>query len=245
MRFSYNWLQSYFEDPLPDPQKIAEALTMHSFEVEEVEKAGDDFLFSIDVLPNRAHDCFSHFGVAREIGILLNKPLKRSPFKEALPEYPSAERVFIEVDSPELCPRYSAALVSGVKIGPSPEWLRKRLESIGQKSINNVVDVMNYVMLDIGQPLHAFDFEKLTLDGGAVAIKVREARAGEKMLSLDGVERALEEGMLLITDGNSDKPIALAGIKGGADTAIDERTQYVLIEAANFSPANIRKTTKK
>jgi phenylalanyl-tRNA synthetase beta chain len=245
MKISYNWLQSFFDQKLPDPKEVAERLTSHSFEVEGLEQlSGGDAIFDIDVLPNRAHDCLSHYGIAREIAALWEIPLARDPLRAALPSWPSAERLAVFVSDENFCPRYSALLIENVQVGPSPDWLVERLAALGQRSINNIVDATNYVMLSIGQPLHAFDFKKLTITAGAASIGVRPARAGEKIVTLDEAERALPEGTLLVVDGGSDTAIAIAGIKGGMATAIDAHTEHIVLESANFAPVSTRKSAQ-
>ena len=151
----------------------------------------------------------------------------------------SASLTSVEIKDPDLCPRYAARLVRGVKIGPSPDWLAKRLETIGQRPINNVADITNYVLHELGQPLHAFDFEKL----GGRRIVVRRAAPGEKLKTLDGVERTLTGDMLVIAD--AEKPVALAGIMGGEDSEISTQTTDVLIESAYFDPHSVRQTARQ
>ena len=193
-------------------------------------------------------DLNSVIGIAREIAALTGNPL-RLP-EPALPETAApgspnaADLVAVRLEDPELCPRYTARVVRGVKIGPSPDWLRNTLEKVGVRSINNVVDVTNYVMLEVGQPLHAFDYHLLAkLWTGRPTIVVRRAAEGEKFVTLDGQERTLTNQMLLIADET--KAIALAGIMGGQNTEINPNTADVLIESAYFKPQNIRATSKK
>lgn len=209
-------------------------------------RPGGDVVFDLEITPNRP-DLNSVIGIAREIAAQAGRPL-RLPAVEVT-EQPDAPRVeslvAVRVEDATLCPRYTARVVRGVKIGPSPDWLRATLEKVGVRSINNVVDVTNYVMLECGQPLHAFDYHLLARPADADArpvIVVRRAREGEKFVTLDGVERALSAEMLLIAD--AEKGIALAGVMGGQNTEIHERTSDVLIESANFAPANIRRTSK-
>src|SRR6185436_18890306 len=151
----------------------------------------------------------------------------------------AADVTSVEINDPDLCPRYAARLVRGVKIGPSPDWLVKRLETIGQRPINNVADITNYVLHELGQPLHAFDFEKL----GGRRIVVRRANSGEKLKTLDGVERTLTNDMLVIADG--EKAVALAGIMGGEESEISNQTKDVLIESAYFDPHSVRLTARQ
>lgn len=240
MLVSYNWLQKYFNDKLPNSDKIAEGIVFHSFEVESVSKKDDDTIFDIKVLPDRAHDSLSHFGIAREISVIFNLPIK--------PEIKEFPKIFSNEGKTELkikneeqkdCRRYIGRIIRNVKVGPSPEWLRKNLEVIGQKSINNIVDVTNYVMFDLGNPIHAFDLDKL--DGSEIII--RKSKIGEKILTLDKKEVGLDEDVLVISD--SKDPLAIAGIKGGNKAEVDINTSNLVIEVANFDPVLIRKTTKK
>lgn len=238
MKFSYNWLQSFFEKKLPNPEELAEFLTMHSFEVEEVSAKGDDWILDIDILPNRAHDCLSHFGVAREISGIINVPLLI--FNKFLTKKFSNTKgpLQVRVDS-SLCPRYSAYVIEGVKIADSSEWIKERLAAMGQKTINNVVDITNYIMWELGQPLHAFDFSKIR----GARMTVRLSKNGEsKLETLDGAKHDLGSDTIIIED--SERIIDLAGIKGGANTEINKDTTIVVFQAAIFDPALIRKTTK-
>lgn len=245
MKVSYEWLQSYFDSALPKPKNLAELLTHNSFEVEKIENRGKDSIIEIDVLPNRAHDCLSHRGIAKEISTIINKPLKNDPLGKSEKNLPQSRVLSVTVKDSKLCRRFSAAVVRGVKVGHSPQWLKQRLEAIGQKSINNIVDATNYVMFDIGQPLHAFDMDKLEGKGGRYDITVRVGEENEKITTLDGSEYAIGTDTLLITDGNSGKPIGIAGVKGGRQAEVNEHTQNIIIEAANFSPANVRRTSQK
>ncbi len=167
MQFSYNWLQSFFEKKIPEAEKLADVLTMHSFEVKgfkniNLPSGTPDIIFDIDVLPNRAHDCFSHLGIAKEISALFNMPLKVAPRPKLEILKERAEKYLeLEVQNPDLCKRYIAGIMVDIKVGPSPSWMQERLMAVGQKPINNIVDSANYVMLETGQPLHAFDMNKL------------------------------------------------------------------------------------
>jgi phenylalanyl-tRNA synthetase beta chain len=154
------------------------------------------------------------------------------------------DAIAVTLEDATLCPRYIAGHITGIKVGPSPDWLKQGVESIGQRSINNVVDATNVVMFNIGQPLHAFDASKLTQKDGKFHIVVRKAYKGEKLMALDNKEYALEEQMLVIADGNADQPIGIAGIKGGTPAAITESTTDIIIESANFSGVAIRKTAQ-
>jgi len=241
MKISREWLQSYFEKPLPDAGVLADALTFHAFEIESVE--GE--VLDVKVTPNRGHDCLSYRGIAKELSAILNLPLVPHPYGITdVSLEPKTDALKVTIENPQLCPRFTAAYIKGIKVGPSPDWLRTALESIGQKSINNVVDATNYVMFNIGQPLHAFDAAKLTEKEGVRALDVRMAKNEEKMLGLDDKEYALASSMLVIADGNTGEAVSIAGIKGGKPTGIDEATTAVVLEAANWDGVTIRKTSQ-
>jgi len=240
MNFSYNWLQSFFKDKLPRPEKLAESLIMHSFEISEVKKLNKDWLLDIDVLSNRGPDCFSHLGIAREISAItgLKKAADIYQLKEDK-ETRAKDFIKIEVKDKNVCQRYTARVVIDAKIGFSPKWMRERLEVCGLKPINNIVDIVNYVMLETGQPLHAFDGKKL--EGRKILI--RFAGQDEKITTLDGEKYDLEKETLVIAD--SKKPLAIAGIKGGKIPEIDLETKVIVLESANFNPRVIRRTSKR
>lgn len=248
MKISYNWLQNYFEEKLPTPEKVSEGIIFHSFEVEEMEKVGDDTIFDIKILPDRAHDCLSHWGIAKEISaifdILISSPngFLKQIRTEALPlESPRqglGESLQIEIQD-EKCLRYMGRIVRNIKVGPSPNWLKEKLEVIGQKSINNIVDTANFVMFDLGQPIHCFDFDKLK----SPIIKVRNGKVGEKITTLDKKEINLDDSILVIAD--EIEPLAVAGIKGGNKAEVDNNTKNIVIEVANFNSTTTRKTAKK
>ncbi|MBZ9577799.1 phenylalanine--tRNA ligase subunit beta [Patescibacteria group bacterium] len=237
MIFSYNWLKDYTK--LPKPDKLVELLTMHSFEVEEVKKAGKDYILDIDVLPNRSHDCLCHWGVAREISAITDKdlePLKRKKIKK---EKGEIKPISLKIKCPKLVPRYSAIIVEGVKVGSSPKWLKERIESVGLRSINNIVDLTNYVMLETGQPLHAFDYEKIK----SSQMVLRKSKKGEKLVTLDDSRHTLDEGMLVIEDRN--RLIDLVGIMGGKLSETSSTTKNIVLQAGNFDRQTIYKTARK
>ena len=161
MLFSYNWLKEYLQGKTPAAQKVADLLCFHSFEIEGLEKKGNDWLIDIDVLPNRAHDCFSHIGIAQEIAILTGNKFVIPKTTLKIKQGKVSDLLALKVESKDDCPRYTAQLISGVKVGESPKWLKERLSLLGLKPINNIVDITNYVMLETGQPLHAFDLDKI------------------------------------------------------------------------------------
>lgn len=248
MKFSYNWLQDYFEEKLPKPQDLADLIIEHSFEVEGVEEIDlsngvKDFLLDIDVLPNRSHDCLSYLGMAKEVAVLTGLKVKYPEIKLSVKDGLKNKNFFdLEVEDSKLVPRATKRLVMGVKIGESPKWLVERLESMGQRSINNIVDITNFVMFETGQPVHAFDFDKLS-GKDKKKILIRQAREGEKVATLDGKEFELDESVTIISDG--DNPLDIAGIKGGLASGIDENTKNVVLSVCNFKGANIRKTSRK
>jgi len=203
-------------------------------------------IMDAEVTSNRP-DCMGHLGVARELAAGLDRPLTRDfmPAFTGTADPPGREMVEVSIDEPDLCSRYIGGVIKGVKVGPSPEWLRRRLRACGVRPINNIVDIGNYVMLEYAQPLHVFDLAKLFGGGRGKAIpeiRVRRARAGEKLLCLDGVERELTPDMLVIADGR--QPVALAGIIGGETSAVTSETVDVLLEAGNFSGPSIRQTAR-
>jgi len=235
MKFSYNWLQSFFEKNLPNAENLAELLTMHSFEVETIDRKGNDFVFDIDVTANRP-DCFAHLGIAREISAILGFKLKELEIK--LKET-GKTKVDIDIQDKNDCPRYVASIIENIKVQASEKYIQERLRSCGVEPINNIVDSANYVMLETGQPLHIFDFDKIKGD----KIIIRRAKKGEKITGLDENEYELDKDILVIADKSS--AIAIAGIKGGKSTAVDKETKTILLEAANFNPVLIRRASKK
>ena len=244
MKVSYNWLQTYFKEPLPAPQAVAEVLTMHSNEVEGIEYVSDDAVIDIKVLPNRAHDLLSHEGVAREVGALLEREVA-VPMYPALASLPHATSLAVELLDSKRCLRYSGAVIRGVKVGPSPAWLKERLEVLGQRSINNVVDITNYVLLATGQPLHAFDAGKLAKRDGMWRIAVGAGEGDEPFLALDEKTYPLVAHDLRIIDANTGTTLALAGVKGGMAARVDEATTDIILEAATFEPTGIRATSSR
>jgi phenylalanyl-tRNA synthetase beta chain len=237
MFISYSWLKELTDTNL-SAQDIKERLTMVGLAIDAVENHGQDFVLDVEVPSNRP-DCLSHVGIGREVTVIEQKQLRLPESKAIKTEGRCAGVTSVEILDADLCPRYAARLVRGVKIGPSPDWLAKRLETIGQRPINNVADITNYVLHESGQPLHAFDFEKL----GGRRIVVRRAVHGEKLTTLDGVERTLTTGMLVIAD--AEKPVALAGIMGGEESEISTQTRDVLIESAYFDPHSVRQTARQ
>src|SRR6185369_6703520 len=237
MLISYDWLKDFVDVELTAVE-LRERLTMVGLAIDAVEEHGDDAVLDVEVPSNRP-DCLSHVGIAREVAVIENGRVRMPASEPMEVDGRAAEFTSVEIKDPDLCPRYVARLVRGVKIGPSPDWLAKRLETIGQRPINNVADITNYVLHELGQPLHAFDFEKL----GGHRIVVRRAAPGEKLKTLDGVERTLTGDMLVIAD--VEKAVALAGIMGGEESEISTQTTNVLIESAYFDPHSVRQTARQ
>ena len=250
MKVSYKWLNEYFEGKAPAPKKIEDLLTMHSMEVESVADltqtsrgldAEKDFVLDVKTLPNNNHSCLCHRGIAREIGALVDlKPNLYSRKFISDKEFPcqSERKLEVKIEDGKLCRRYIGRVVENIKVGPSPVWLKEKLETLGQRSINNVVDATNFVMLEIGQPMHAFDADKIKSE-----IVVKNAVKGQKITTLDKKEVELDESILLITDGQN--PLAIAGVKGGNFAELEISTKNIILESANFNPTLIRKTAQK
>ena len=240
MKISYRWLQDFIDLDISGmtPGGVAQALDRIGLAVELMEEGEEDSVFDIEVTTNRP-DCLNHLGVARELAAQLKLKVKRPdlsspPQAEDRTPFPAS----IIIEDPVLCPRYAARVVTNVRIEESPAWLRARLESLDQRPVNNVVDITNYVLLELGHPLHAFDYDKL----GEHAIVVRAARRGETLVTLDGVSRSLVPGMLAICDKR--RPVALAGIMGGRETEVSAATGTLLLESAYFHPPSVRSTAR-
>jgi phenylalanyl-tRNA synthetase beta chain len=243
MKVSRNWLQTYFYSEIPAVDKLSELFTFHSFEVEGVEKieakgkAPEDFVMDVKILPDRAHYCLSHRGVAEEVHVITGMPLKKDRDTGKPPEgnrMIATPKIIIEDNN--FCRRYMGRRVEGVKVSESPEWMEKYLEAIGERSINNIVDASNIIMFDIGQPLHIFDADKVRGE-----IKVRAAHEGEKILLLDGKEVTLKSNDFVVSDDEG--PLAIAGVKGGKRAGITAETKNIIIESANFDPTAVRRTS--
>ena len=237
MKISLNWLSDYIELD-HSAEQVAETLSDLGFPCEGIEKLTDDTVIDIEVTSNRG-DCLGYIGIARELAAATGKELIMPEIKLDESEKDVTEFADVQIDEPELCGRYTARVIEGVKIGPSPEWLKKRLEAIGMRSVNNVVDATNYAMLETGQPPHAFDYDKIT-DGKII---VRKAKAGERIVSIDGTQCELSPDMLVIADPNG--PVAVAGVMGGLDTEVGGNTTRILLEDAYFDPVSVRTTSRK
>jgi phenylalanyl-tRNA synthetase beta chain len=236
MKISYDWLKWYIPEVVP-PEKLVDVITGHLCEVDGVLQKGDDFIFDLKILPDRAHDLLSHQGVAHELASLLNIKFIDPTPKYKVPESKPTQLVK-KINTP-FCRRYMGRIIRNIKIGPSPEWVVKHLESIGQRSINNIVDATNITMFDCGQPTHVFDLAKIKDS----KLQVRNAKNGEKIALLGGGEKILSENMLVIADeyGNS---LDIAGIKGGKYAELTMETTDIVLEAANFNPVSVRKTAQ-
>jgi phenylalanyl-tRNA synthetase beta chain len=241
MLVSWDWLQEYVR-PQAGPDEVGERLMKAGLNLEAMHDANGDPVLELEVTSNRP-DCLGHIGVAREIAALFGCPLTVPPAEPKTSTARTAEAISVTVEAPDACPRYIARVIRGVKIGPSPGWLTRRLEAVGQRSISNVVDVTNYVLLETGQPFHTFDLA--TLKGPQII--VRHARAGETIAALnqkDGRETyQLDPSMLVIAD--AERPVAIAGIMGGLETAVLPTTTDLLLETAEFAPLAIRGTARR
>ena len=251
MLISRQWLQTFFDKPLPSAVVLADALTFHIFEIDGIEKCDDDDVLDVKITANRGHDCNSYRGIAREISAILQIPMKRDPFLH-VGLSPKTNTVRVQIENPALCQRYVAGVVRGIKVGPSPEWLRERLASMGQRSINNIVDATNFVMFETGQPLHAFDAEKTSGEIG-----VRYMRGGESLDLLKttkevkgggvaNLNRKIVQtetgGFVVIADDGG--PLAIAGVKGGERAAVTETTASLILESACFDGVAVRKASR-
>ncbi len=241
MKYSYNWLQSLLEKPLPPAAELGDLITFHSAEIEELIQGEADTVLDVKVLPDKSAWLMSHQGLAKEIAVITKNTLMSDPFLVPV-IFDTSERIKVSLKS-TTCDFYSAALITGVQVGPSPDWLKERLVAIGQRSINNIVDATNYVMFELGQPLHAFDADKLSHDTG-YHIMVRNAYAEEKITTLTGEEYTLRDSDALIVDEVSDRPVGIAGIKGGVTAAVDTETTNIILESAHFDRFAVRKTAK-
>ncbi|OGG86094.1 hypothetical protein A2392_01375 [Candidatus Kaiserbacteria bacterium RIFOXYB1_FULL_46_14] len=239
MKVSYNWLNKYFDGKLPPPEAAAEAFTFHAWEIEDVEKIEGDTVLDVKVLPDKSMWGLSHRGIAKDLSVILNLPLNNDPLTKA-PALETGPTINITLDS-DNCRRFAAAHISGVKVGPSPEWLKTALQAIGQRSINNIVDASNYVMFDLGQPSHAFDAKQV----GAEGFKVRHARVGEKLTGLDGIEYTFTNDDTIIARNDNNEILSVAGLKGGQHSGISDDTSEVIVEVANWNPITTRKTGQR
>lgn len=237
MNISYNWLKDLVEFDL-SPDDLAKKLTGAGLAVEGIEEKNDDFIFDIDLTSNRG-DCLSHRGIAREITASVQSSKFKVQDSNDNLESKILNLELVKVEDADLCHRFTARIIRNVKIAESPDWLKQRLEAMGERSINNVADITNYVMLELGNPMHSFDLNKLAEN----RIVVRRARNGETIKTLDETTRKLDETMLMICD--AEKPVAVGGVMGGFDSSITEETTDVLLEVAYFDRDSIRQTSRK
>ncbi|MCL4123778.1 UNVERIFIED_CONTAM: hypothetical protein GTU68_022001 [Idotea baltica] len=237
MIVSWNWLKEYVDLNMSHAE-LVDRLTMSGLNHEGTETVGGDQAIDLEVTSNRV-DCLGHIGVAREVAVLYDQPLTIPAAEVKTNGTAVSDQVSVKIDSPKNCFRYTARLIRGVKIGPSPQWLQDRLATIGIATVNNVVDVTNYVMMECGQPLHAFDYAKVK-DGKVI---VRDATKDEEFVAIDHKKYTLNEGMCVIADSSG--PVAIAGVMGGADSEVTDSTVDVLIEAAYFDQLSVRNTARK
>jgi len=264
MKLTYNWLKDFVEIKLP-PKQLADKLTMAGLEVTSLQEMGGDFVFEIEITSNRP-DWLSVAGIAQEVAAITSKRMKLGTRFSGLGSRAKTEHrkpktenrnLKITIENNRDCPLYTAKIIRGVKVGPSPEWLKKRLELVGCRSINNIVDITNYVMFSWGEPLHAFDLDKLVREFASsrvreLEINIRRAKNEERIITIDGVERILDDNILVIAAGTrepenprtrefADRPVAIAGIMGGKESEVSEKTKGILLEAAVFNPLVIRR----
>lgn len=236
MKISYNWLKEYVYFYL-SPQELADRLTNIGLVVADIKPVEDDFCLDIEVTSNRP-DCLGIIGIAREVAAAAGGSLHFPETHFVTTNTEISKFITIAVEEPILCPRYTARVIRHITVENSPEWMQKRLKCIGLRPVNNIVDITNYVMMETGQPLHAFDLDKLSEQ----KIIVRKARSGEEIVALNGARRALFHDMLVIADGR--RPVAIAGVMGGKETEVSESTRNILLECAQFEPRQVRRTSR-
>jgi phenylalanyl-tRNA synthetase beta chain len=255
MIVSWNWLKQYVALDMP-LEELQQRLMMAGLNHEATSEVAGDLAIDLEVTSNRP-DCLGHIGIAREVAVLWNRPLEIPAARPPEGRPSAGELVRVRIDCPELCPRYTARVIRGVKVGPSPRWMTRRLETIGIATINNIVDISNYVLMECGQPLHAFDYTKLHCPekGTGTSLRsepvpfsgreiiVRQPLPGETIEAIDHKTYQLEAGMCIIAD--AEVAVAIGGVMGGAGTEVSEATTDVLIEAAEFDPISIRTTARK
>jgi len=248
MKVSYNWLNKRFLDKdLPSPEIIARELTMKSFEVDSVDEViwnggtDSDTILDIKILPDRSHDCLSHKGIAKELAIILDKKTNYQPEKpKTSNKLKTSDLVSVSLDVPGLCHRINKRVMMGVRVGPSPKWLSDYLIAIGSRSVNNVVDATNFVMFETGQPIHAFDLDKIS---DSKKITLRRAKPNEEIICLDEKIYVLDPSVMVWSDEK--QALDIAGIKGGLNSGIDDKTSNIILSACNFDSISIRLTAKK
>ena len=245
MKVVYDWLKEYVGEEMPDVKTVETLLTFHAFEVDGIEIVEDRTVIDVKVLPDRSSDCLSHRGIAREISALIDVPLANDPFTQELLVLPRTDSLAIVIESGNACERFALARMTGITVKESPAWLKERLIALGQRPINNIVDATNYVMFALGQPLHAYDAQKLSHENGVWKCNVRMARDGEQITTLSHETCILDNTMQLVVDAVTDTPLSIAGVKGGIYAQIDTTTTDIILEAGNFNPQITRKTAQK
>ncbi len=236
MLISRNWLSEYVDISLP-AKELGEWFTRIGLNCEGIEAKGDDLVFDLEVTSNRP-DCLGHLGVARELAAATGKPFRPPTIELPAPQGRVEDLTSVTVECPDLCPRYTARVICNVKVAPSPAWLVDRLQTVGVRSVNNVVDITNFVLMEYSQPLHSFDYDRLA----GRRIVVRRARKGETIRSIDETTCTLNEDMCVIAD--AEKPVAIAGVMGGRESEVTEATGNVLLESACFDPLTTRHTSR-
>lgn len=237
MKVTYSWLKDFVDIKIT-PEALAEKLTMAGLEVTSLEKKGQDFVFEIEITSNRP-DWLSVMGIAREVAAITGQKFQPAPkIKSKVSGKNNACCLKICIEDRKDCPLYTAKIIKGVKVGPSPAWLRDRLELIGCRSVNNIVDITNYILFETGEPLHAFDSDKLSQG----EIFIRRAKNSEKITTIDGAEKTLNQNILVIAD--KEKPVAVAGVMGGKDTEVTGATTNILLEAAAFNQIVVRQARR-
>src|SRR3989339_2094669 len=236
MKISYNWLKEYVNFYL-SPQELADKLTNAGLVVADIHSVENDFCLDVEVTSNRP-DCLGVIGIAREVAAMVGASVQLPETNYINTNIDVSKLISIAVEEPILCPHYTARIVRHITVKPSPDWMQKRLMCIALRPVNNIVDITNYVMMETGQPLHAFDLDKLSDQ----KIMVRKAKSGEEIVAINGARRALFHDMLVIADGK--RPVAIAGIMGGKDTEVSESTRHILLECAQFEPRQVRRTSK-
>ncbi|MEA3305655.1 MAG: phenylalanine--tRNA ligase subunit beta, partial [Candidatus Omnitrophota bacterium] len=243
MKIAYNWLKEYI-DLKESPEGVARLLTQSGSEVKIIDEVDGDYLMDIEITPNRS-DCLSYIGIARELSALTGKKVKMPPLtpleiSKTLNKRTKFLTPFaVEIKDKDICPRYTARLIKNVKVGESPAWLRKKIKLMGLRPVNNVVDITNFVLFELGQPMHAFDYDKIK---GAKVI-IRRSRKDESIILIDGVERKLEKDMPVIAD--RENAIAIGGVMGSLNTEVTGNTRNVLLESAYFDPVSVRRASFK
>ena len=237
MKVSLNWLTDYVDVSL-SAKELAAGLARVGLGCEEIIETATDVVLDLEVTSNRP-DCLGHLGVAREVAALTGATFRLPKIGKLKTSGKAAELTAVDVQAPDLCPRYTARVIRGVTVGESPSWMVDRLQAVGLRSINNVVDVTNYAMVELGHPMHAFDLGRLT--GGQ--LRIRRPRPGERVRTLDGEERTLDPEMLVIADMTHAQ--AIAGVMGGAEAEVWGGTTAVAFESAYFAPRSVRRTSKR